>query len=193
MRRTVPVFFASFAVLILFTSGVRAQNGSGFQEVYTGTIVSMNGPMRSTTFNLSIRSFTDDAEAQRLLGILGEGNQDDLLRAIRNNDLGRISTAGSVGRNLIVARRNELPDGRIQIVAAFERWQTIREIRSGSRIQDYPFGVMEIFLDSGGRTGSGTFVAAGRVRLRQRDGKSQLELENFGTYPNRVMGVSRRN
>src|SRR5262245_33090202 len=130
MRRTVPVFFASCALLILFTSGARAQNGSGFQEIYTGTIVSMNGPMRSTTFNLSIRSFTDDAEAQRLLGILGEGNQDDLLRAIRNNDLGRISTSGSVGRNLIVARRNELPDGRIQIIAAFERWQTIREIRS---------------------------------------------------------------
>src|SRR5262252_6898412 len=106
MGRTVSVFLASFAVLILFTSGAGAQEQkrSGFQEVYTGTIVSMNGPMRSTTFNLSIRDFTDDAEAQRLLGILGEGNQDDVLKAIRNNDLGRLSTTGSVGRNLILVR-----------------------------------------------------------------------------------------
>jgi hypothetical protein len=195
MRRTVPTFL-SLVVLMIFTSvaGSQDKKKSGFQEVYTGTIVAMNGPMRSTTFNLSIKDFTDDATAQRYLGILAEGDQDDLLKVIRDNELGRLSTTGTVGRNLIVVRKTQLPDGKLRIVAAFERWQTIAEIRSGSRVQDYPFGIMELILDANGKKGSGTFIAACKIDMKRdkKTGKYQLELENFGTYPNKVMGAMRR-
>jgi hypothetical protein len=186
----------SLVVLMIFTSvaGSQDKKKSGFQEVYTGTIVAMNGPMRSTTFNLSIKDFTDDATAQRYLGILAEGDQDDLLKVIRDNELGRLSTTGTVGRNLIVVRKTQLPDGKLRIVAAFERWQTIAEIRSGSRVQDYPFGIMELILDANGKKGSGTFIAACKIDMKRdkKTGKYQLELENFGTYPNKVMGAMRR-
>ena len=196
MRRTVPAFLMSLVVLMLFTSGAHAQDKkkSGFQEVYTGTFVTMNGPMRTTGFNLSIKDFTDDAEAQRELGILAEGDQDDLLKVIRDNDLGRLSATGTVGRHLLVVRKAQLPDGKIRIVAAFERWQTVAEIRSGSRVQDYPFGIIEIILEANGKKGSGTFIAACKVDMKRdkKTGKYQLELENFGTYPNKVMGVMRR-
>src|SRR5262252_6595343 len=125
MGRTVPTFLTSLVVLTLFSSVTSAQEKkkSGFQEVYTGTFVTMNGPMRTTGFNLSIKDFTDDAEAQRELGILAEGDQDDLLKVIRDNDLGRLSATGTLGRSLLVVRKAQLPDGKIRIVAAFERWQ----------------------------------------------------------------------
>lgn len=196
MKRTVLSVLALLAVLMISNSSGNAQDKkkSGFQEVYTGTIVGMNGPMRSTGFNLSIGDFTSDADAQRYLGILAEGDQEDLLKLIRDNDLGRLSATGTVGRHLIVVRKTPLPDGKIRIVAAFERWQTVAEIRSGSRVQDYPFGLMEIILDANGKKGSGTFIAACKVDLKRdkKTGKYQLELENFGTYPNKVMGVMRR-
>ena len=168
---------------------------SGFQEVYTGTIATMNGPMRTTTFNLSIKDFTSDEDVQKYLAILAEGDQDDLLKVIRDLEMGRLSTTRTVGRPLMVIRKTPLQDGRTRIVAAFERWQTFAELRSGGRIQDYPFGLMEIILESGGRKGSGTFIAACKIDLKRdkKTGKYQLELENFGTYPHKVMGVQRRN
>jgi hypothetical protein len=166
---------------------------SKFQEVYTGTMVNMNGRMVSTGFNLSIRDFTNDEQAQRYLGILGEGDQEDLLKVIRDLDLGRLSTTGHVGRNLIVVRKRPLSDGRTRIVAVFERWQTFREVRGGYRVSDYPFGLMEIILDGKGK-GGGTFIAACKIDLKKdkKTGKYELELENFGTYPHKVMGVMRR-
>lgn len=196
MTRTVLSVLAPLTVLMILSFSGHAQDKkkSGFEEVYTGTIVGMNGPMRSTGFNLSIKDFTSDADAQRYLGILAEGDQEDLLKLIRDNDLGRLSATGTVGRHLIVVRKTTLPDGKIRIVTAFERWQTVAEIRSGSRVQDYPFGLMEIILDADGKKGSGTFIAACKVELKRdkKTGKYQLEMENFGTYPNKVMGVIRR-
>jgi hypothetical protein len=190
---------APFALLllVLFASGSTAQEKkkSQFQEVYTGTIVSMNGGLASTGFNLSIKDFTSDEDAQRYLAILAEGDQLDVLKKIRDLELGRLSPTGHVGRTLLVVRKTQLPDGKIRIVAAFERWQRIAEVRGGYRSQDYPFGLMEIILDAKGRKGSGTFIAACKIDLKRdkKTGKYQLELENFGTYPHKVMGAMRRN
>jgi hypothetical protein len=166
---------------------------NGFQEVYTGTIVNMNGRMASTTFNLSIRDYTTDEQAQQYLAILAEGDQDDVLKKIRDLDLGRLSTTRTVGRNLIVVRKTQLADGKTRIVAAFERWQTVAEVRGGYRSQDYPFGLMELIVDENGK-GSGTFISACKIDLKRdkKTGKWELELENFGTYPNKVMGATRR-
>ena len=181
-------------MLCVTTAIAQEKKQSKFQEIYTGTIVSMNGGLHSTTFNLSIRDFTSDAEANEYLAILAEGDQDNLLDKIRKLELGRLSTHGRVGRELIVVRRHPMPDGRIRIVAAFERWQSFGELRSGSRVQDYPFGLMEIILEPGGKKGSGTFIAACKIDLKRdkKTGKYQLELENFGTFPHKVMGVMRR-
>jgi hypothetical protein len=181
-------------VLTLTATVVSAQEKKGdFQEVYTGTIVNMNGRMASTTFNLSIRDYTTDEQAQQYLAILAEGDQDDVLKKIRDLDLGRLSTTRTVGRSLIIVRKSQLPDGKTRIVAAFERWQTVAEVRGGYRTQDYPFGLMELIVDERGK-GSGTFISACKIDLKKdkKTGKWQLELENFGTYPNKVMGATRR-
>jgi len=197
MQIRVLAMFALPAVIALSTLSATAQKkkSSEFQEVYTGTIVSMNGGLASTGFNLSIGNFTSDEDAQRYLAILAEGDQFDVLKKIENLELGRLSSTGRVGRNLLVVRKTQLPDGKIRIVAAFERWQRMVELRGGYRSQDYPFGLMEIILDANGKKGSGTFIAACKIDLKRdkKTGKYQLELENFGSYPHKVMGVMLRN
>src|SRR5215831_12025303 len=179
-------------VAIAATSAVaQGKKKSDFKEVYTGTLVTMNGPMRSTSFNLSIKDYTSDEDAQLYLSMLVEGDQFDLLKKITDLDLGFMSASGSLGRRLLIVRKRELPDGKTRIVAAFERWQTFVEVRNGYRVSDYPFAILEIIVEG---KGSGTFIAACQVDMKKdkKTGKYQLELENFGTYPNKVMGVMRR-
>ena len=196
MRRNPLTLSALVAISVLFavTTTAQEKKGSRFQEVYTGTIVSMSGRSVSTGFNLSIRDFTSDEDARNYLAILAEGDQEDVLKKIRDLDLGRISATGQTGRNLLVVRKTQLPDGKTRIVAAFERWLRFGELRNGYRSLDYPFAIMELILDNRGR-GSGTFIAACKIDLKRdkKSGQYQLELENFGTYPHRVMGAMLRN
>jgi hypothetical protein len=194
MRRKSLTLLALLAILILgVTALAQEKKKPRFVEVYTGTIYSMNGGGFTTGFNLSIGSFTSDEETNRYLGILVEGNQDNLLKEIDDNELGRLSATGQTGRNLLVVRKTQMPDGKTRIVAVFERWQKLREVRGGYRSLDYPFGIMEVIVDGRGK-GSGTFIAACRIDLKRdkKTGKYQLELENFGTYPHKVMGVMLR-
>ena len=191
MKRTI----LTLVILVVASVSATAQDKkSDFKEVYTGTLMQMNGPTRSTSFNLSIRDFTSDQDAQLYLTMLVEGDQFALLDKIRDNDLGFMSAHGSLGRRLLVVRRAQLPDGKTRIMAAFERWQTFAEVRGGYRTQDYPFAIIELILDANGR-GSGTFIAAAKIDMKRdkKTGQYQLELENFGTYPHRVMGAMRRN
>ena len=195
--KTKNLIVALFSVVLVtaLTCTVAGQDKkkADFKEVYTGALVNMNGRMNSTTFNLSIKDYTPDDVAQGYLGMLVEGDQFDLMKKIRDLDLGFMSAGGSLGRRLLIVRKHQMPDGKTRIVAAFERWQTFAEVRGGYRVSDYPFGVIEIILDANGK-GSGTFIAACAVDMKKdkKSGKYQLELENFGTYPHKVMGVIRR-
>jgi hypothetical protein len=198
IKPTVVAFFAVIVTVMVIssvTSTVVAEKSkkSDFKEVYTGTLMSTNGPMRTTSFNLSIKDYTPDDVAQGYLAVLVEGDQFDLLKKIKDLDLGFMSAHGSLGRRLLIVRKHELPDGKTRIVAAFERWQTFGEVRGGYRVSDYPFGLIEIVVDAKGK-GAGTFIAACAVDMKKdkKTGKYKLELENFGTFPNKVMGVMRR-
>ncbi len=164
------------------------------EEVYTGTIVNTNGRMVTTGFTLRVKGFTSDEDFSRYIGILGEGDQFDVLKIIKDVDLGSFIPTRDVGRQISVARKTQLPDGRTRIAVAFERWLRFAEVRNGYRSEDYPFAIMEIIFDAKGK-GTGTFIAACAVDLERdkKSGQYKLELENFGTYPSRVMGVMRRN
>ena len=173
MKGTSQILGSLISLLVLCTVSVNAQKKSKFQEVYTGTIYSMNGGGFSTGFNLSISGYTSDEEANRYLGILAEGDQEDVLKAIKDLDLGRLSATGQVGRYLLVVRKSQMSAGNTRIVVVFERWQRIREVRGGYRSLDYPFGIMEIIVNAKGK-GSGTFIAACKIDLKRdkKTGKS---------------------
>jgi len=172
---------------------VDGNNQNGYApEVYTGTIINTSGGMVTTGFTLTINSRTSDEEAQRELGVLADGGQDSLLRATYKNNLGFIAATGQTRRNLLVVREG-MVNGQRRIIAAFERWQGFFEVRGGYRSTDYPFSIIEIYFDEKGR-GTGTFI--GLAQLRMGRGKNtelpQLEIEDFGSYPAKVMGVMRR-
>ncbi len=162
------------------------------KEVYTGTLINMNGRTVSTGFNLTLIGRTSNEEAQKYLAALGNGGQDGLLKTIGKNDLGFIAATGQTRRDLLVVREAVI-NGKRRIIAAFERWMGFWEVRGGYRSEDYPFSIIEIFFDEKGR-GTGTFIGLAQLKL-ERDKKTEqlrLEIESFGSFPAKVMGVMRR-
>jgi hypothetical protein len=174
------------------TKSETGQEEGATKEVYTGTLINMSGRSVSTGFNLTLTGRTSDEEAQRLLNILATEGQDGLLKAIRKNDLGYIAATGQTRRDLLVVREAQI-QGKRRIIAAFERWIGFWEARGGYRSEDYPFAIIEIFFDEKGK-GTGTFIGLAQIKL-ERDKKTEqlrLELEQFGSFPAKVMGVMRR-
>ncbi len=167
------------------------------KETYTGTVLSygtgFNTRTVTRTFTLTINGTTSDSSAQEYLNILQSGGQDDALKAIKKEELGRFSVGGNLGIPINVVRFSS-EGGKRKIFIVFERWTQFAEYRGGYRSLDYPFGVIELTIDEKTGKGEGTYIAAAQIRWKQ-DKKSkqyQVEIENFATFPAKLMGVSLR-
>ncbi len=175
---------------VLFSLQItRAQTASQGSEEYAGSAISINGPRVATAFfNLRINGKTSDEQARQYLAVLQQNGQDKTLDAIRKNDLGSFSLDNQIGRTLNVVRESNV-DGKRRLFIVFERWERFAELRGGYRSVDYPFGVIELYLDDATGKGEGTYIAAARIRWI--DDKNQVEVENFATYPVKLTSVTR--
>jgi hypothetical protein len=192
-RITVLVLLFAFGlVLPSLTQAQKNDEERPAKEVYTGNIVNVTGRSVSVGFTLTLERWTSDVEAQQYLSVLASEGQEGLMKAIRKNNLGFIAATGQTRRDLLLVREAQI-EGKRRVIVAFERWIGFYEARGGYRSLDHPFSIMEIFFHEKGR-GSGTFIGLAQLRL-ERDKKTEqmkLELENFGSFPAKVMGVMRR-
>lgn len=119
-----------------------------------------------------------------------KGGQDDLLDAIRDEDIGSISFTNELGRTVIAAREVNI-DGKRKIYAIFERWTHFAELRGGYRSLNYPFGYIELTIDPRTGKGSGQYFAAAKVRWKnEKDGvAAHVEVEDYATIPARIVNV----
>ncbi len=167
------------------------------RTTFTGTAViygsGLNTRTLTRTFTMHVKGRTSAADADRYLSILESGGQDSLLDALRNNDLGRFSLGGSVGQRLNAVVVDSV-DGKTRIRAVFERWIGFGELRGGYRSVDYPFGYVEIIIDPRTGKGDGTFIPAARIRFKngKNGADGTVEIEDSGTFPGRLMGVTMR-
>jgi len=190
MRRIITTTIISAVILALTSISAIAQQDrttiTGSALIYgTGA----NTRTVSRTFTLNIKGFTSAEDAKRYLSILQNGDQDDLLKAIGQNDLGNFSLGGSLGRRLNAVVVDKTEDGKVRIRAVFERWMSFSEIRYGYRSQDYPFSYIEVIIDPRTGRGEGSYFQAARIRARK---DNTVEIEDFGTFPSRLMGVRLR-
>lgn len=196
------VFYTALAVLFLslsFVSQANAQRNArqNTRETFTGTVLSYGSGFSTrtvtTNFTLNITGQTSDAQANQYLSILQEGGQNRALDAIRNQDLGRFSVGANVGVPINVVRESVV-DGKRRIFIVFQRWTQFAELRGGYRSLDYPFGVIEMYIDERTGKGEGTYIAAARIRWNRDDktNQYQVEIENFATYPARLLSVRQR-
>jgi len=184
--------FCCLLTSLVMGSSTLAQVSSGRQE-YTGSVVGIGGQFGAVTrsFTLVIERFTATNQARRDALILREQGQDALLNAIHKERLGYFALEGQTGRDLNFVHERNLGDGRRRIVAVFERWLNMYELRYGTRSEDYPFTYIELIIDSNGK-GEGTLIPAARIHFDSKN-KNQVDVENFGIYPARLVGVQLRN
>jgi len=180
-------------ITVLFLSGTAfGQNDSA---VFTGTVFIYGSGFNTRTvsrpFTLRLNRETPRDEATRLIRVLQESGQSELLDQLDEKKVGTFSLGSEVGRDVNAASIDEV-GGRTRVRAVFARWINFGEVRGGYRSVDYPFSYIEIFVDPRTGKGEGTFIAAAQIRFKERDGQSQIEIEDFGTFPGRLMGVQMR-
>ena len=188
--------FSSLIFSMLLFSVAASTAGAQNRETFTGTVLYYGSGLntRTTTrlFKLNITSQTADSQAQNFLGVLQESGQDNLLKAIENQDLGRFSVGANVGVPINVVRENVV-DGKRRVFVVFRRLTDFAEQRGGYRSLDYPFGVIELYIDERTGKGEGTYIAAAQIRWkRDKNEGYQIEIENFATYPAKLLGVRRQ-
>ena len=144
---------------------------------------------RTRPFELIINRYTSQEEAQQLNAALQAGGQDEVLRALSSMNAGqiRIGTGVGITANAVIATPQEM--GAVKLTVLYRRDVNFFELRAGTRSVDYKLGYAEIYLRPRGNS-EGTFIPAARVRLG-RDGSS-WEVEDFGEFPARLMGLQAR-
>src|SRR5688500_18971285 len=102
--------FFGFLFLVFLTLCISSKVYGQARETYTGTVLSygtgFNTRTVTRTFTLTIDGTTSDQQAQEYLGILQSGGQDDALRAIKKQELGRFSVGANVGVPINVVRES---------------------------------------------------------------------------------------
>ena len=155
----------------------------------TGTVYFIGGrrPGRSLPFRLLINRISTPAEISQLNSALQSGGQDELLRTLSRMKAGRIEVGTGVGVPANAIMRTEEGDGRSKITVLYERNLAFFELRYGARSSNYRFGYAELYVGRG--ENEGMLIPAAFIRLR---GGNTWEVEDFGTFPARLMGLQVR-
>jgi len=161
--------------------------GEGYAgRTITGTVYFIAGrrPGRSMPFTLIIDRLTTSDEVSQLNSALQAGKQDELLRALSHVKAGRIQIGTGLGVPANAIMVSDQGDGRTKITVLYQRDLRFAELRFGTRSVDYPFGYAEMYVGRG--ENEGMLIPAARVRLRD---SNTWEVEDFGTFPARLMGL----
>lgn len=192
MKRTTSVLLLT---LLIFGStvfypltNVSAQDTLAGRTI-TGTVYFVGGrrPGRTLPFRLIVNRISNEDEVQQLNAALQAGGQDELMKALSKMSAGRIEVGTGVGVPANLILRTDDGEGRTKLVVLYQREIRFGELRYGTRSSDYRFGYAELYLGRGAN--EGMLIPAARVRLR--DGNT-WEVEDFGTFPARLMGLQVR-
>jgi hypothetical protein len=163
-----------------------AQSDPYIGRTITGTAYFVGGrrPARSLPFRLVINRISGPDEIDQLNSALQSGGQDDLLKTLSRMNSGRIEVGTGIGVRANAIIRTDDGEGRTKLVVLYERTVSFGELRYGARSADYRFGYAELHVGRG--ENEGMLIPAAKVRLR---GNNTWEVEDFGTFPARLMGL----
>ena len=150
----------------------------------------------TAVIDLRITRWSTPAEREKLIKTAVEKGQDALLRELqRMPNHGKMSIPGwqgpdphnaRLGWTLHYAFATPGEDGGMRIGIATDRYIGFWEARNSPRTIDYPFTLLEIRLDRGGK-GVGKMAVATKIDFDKK--KNQLVLENYASEPVRLNEV----
>lgn len=150
----------------------------------------MAGAGAKVNIDLYIDSYTSDADAKTLAGVLLEGGSNALLKALEKADtIGKIRLSGRIGfYDFKLIRSHQTENGR-RIYAVGDRPVGFLEAYYSGRSRDYEFGILQLDLkrnSKGREEGAGALLYAAKIKVI---GGKSIELESYGIDAIRLMGV----
>ena len=138
----------------------------------------------TTTVDIVINRYSSDADRDRLLEALDQG-QDALLKALQKLPVvGYLTTPGSLRYDIHFARQRPNPDGGRNIVVVTDRYISMWEAANQPRTIDYPFTLIQLQLN---KNDEGVGKASIATKITKTD--NYIELENFSSEPVRLNNV----
>lgn len=197
MKQKIFVACCFLTVGVLCLSMTPAQEEKPKKEKFSALayLPSGAGPMMAgaglkVNVDLYIDSYTSDAEAKTLAGVLREGGSDALLKALEKaGSIGKIRLSGRAGFYDFKLIRSHRMEGGRRIFAVGDRPIGFLEAYYSGRSRDYEFGILQLDLkqnSKGKEEGSGALLYAAKIKVI--DGNS-IELESYGIDALRLMGV----
>jgi len=156
---------------------------------YSAVWAVVGGGAGGTTVSIDIRinSYNTEQDITNYAELLKDSGPQALRSRLEKEDVGQLSSVGSVGIPIAIARRFVNGDKTIiRVVTA--RNMSFAELRNSGRSVDYPYTMLEFELDKSG-TGTGTAIGAAKVRFDKK--KNQYEIESFkhGAAYNKLLNV----
>jgi len=176
---------------LIFSAALALSTAAFAKPQLTGTLVAPAGTAvraDSAPVVIHIDHYTEDAEAQRLEGILQRKGPNALRDALWDQEAGFIRVGGGLGYPIAAARSHQLPDGGTLIRLMIDRPIAQTEVINNLRTVDYPFAYVEIKLDRNGK-GDGEFYQAAKVSMT---GSDRLEVESYSPQPLKLLAVQMR-
>jgi len=150
----------------------------------------MVGAWLRVNVDLYVDDYTPDDQAQQLASLLVNSGPDALLKALeKSKTIGKVRLTGRTGfYDLKLIRSHQTPNGR-RIYAVGDRPVGFLEVYAGNRSLDYPFGILQLELqtdEKGKEKGEGALIYSAKIKVL--DGKT-IDVESYGISPIRLMGV----
>ncbi len=175
-------------------SNLYAQNGDSkpltdLPKQFSATAFADAGVMAGKSFNLDlyITAWTTDQQLNDYVTALKEKGPDGLVSMMEKaDDVGRISPTGFVGSSFRFAQYKTTPNGGLHIVMVTNRPMSFGELYLSTRSTDYHFGIVVLDVDQNGK-GTGKLAPICKIKFNK---KNELEIENYGQKPFRLVNVS---
>jgi hypothetical protein len=182
-----PAIAPLVALGLLLSPAVAKDEKKKMADQFAGTLVSMNAPgAMGSRVQIWVESYTDDATAEGLIKTLSDQGQRALLDKVTDLRAGTIRVGTSNGYPISVARQRVAADGSRTVVLATSRPFVGFAPNAGTRIEDYPFGLIELKLAADG-TGEGTLIGA--AQLAFDPATKDLSVKTYATQPSRLTNV----
>ncbi|HEU4833930.1 MAG TPA: hypothetical protein VFS90_05940 [Pyrinomonadaceae bacterium] len=197
MRATILIACCVLISCALGISAVPAQETKPKKEKFgalaylpSGAGPAMVGAGARVNVDLYVDAYTPDDQAKSMASLLVNAGPDALLKALeKSKTIGRIRLVGRAGfYDLKLIRSHRTPGGR-RIYAVGDRPVGFLEVYSGSRSQDYPFGILQLDLkenEKGKEEGEGALIYSARIKVLEGN---SIDVESYGIQPIRLMAV----
>jgi len=178
----------ALSVALLMCSTALAEEKSGTDH-YSGVWAVVGGGAGGSTvsFDLRVNKYNTDDDIKNYAALLADNGPDALRRALEKQDVGQLSPTGRVGTQIAIARKLRRGDKTIVRVVTARNLSFV-ELRYSGRSVDYPYTILELVLDKNGK-GSGTAIAAAKIRFNKKKNTYEIESLQHGTAYNKLLGV----